>query len=276
MERKLLGKMIFAGQIVCVTGLHIGGSTSGIEIGGVENPVIKDPLTDRPFIPGSSLKGKLRSLSEWSLGLIEKHEKHGSYTAYDCHELKEDRPDPTSPSYKRWHNALVLGKLYGASSDDNKIRMAAGPSRLIVRDAFPTEDTLNVWETWLGTGIYTEIKTENTLDRITSEANPRPLERVPAGSTFDLSMVIDMYESEELDLLRLLFSSMRLLEQSSLGGSGSRGSGQISFEGIKLVWRPIEYYYTGSGEIPIPIQASKVADILPGLNQLTLNQLTSN
>ena len=84
----------------------------------MDNPVIKDPLTDRPYIPGSSLKGKLRSLTEWSLGLIAKHPKHKSYGAYECAELKQPRPEAASPDYQRWVNALIVGQLYGAASDE--------------------------------------------------------------------------------------------------------------------------------------------------------------
>ena len=76
MTYQLLGKYLFSGKIKCVTGLHIGGTSVGVEIGGLDNPVIKNPLTDMPYIPGSALKGKLRSMSEWSLGLIAPHSKH--------------------------------------------------------------------------------------------------------------------------------------------------------------------------------------------------------
>ena len=248
MKYQLIGKIILSGKILCVTGLHIGGTTVGVEIGGVDNPVIKDPLTDRPFIPGSSLKGKLRSLSEWSLGLIAEHKKHKGFMAYECPELKDDCPTSDERAMQRWKNALVVGQLYGAASDDNKIRVRCGPSRLIVRDSFPSEQTLQDWKAWLGAGVFTEVKTENALDRVTSEANPRPLERVPAGSTFDFSMLIDIYDSQDFRLIQDLLAALRMLEHSTLGGSGSRGSGQVKFKDLEMKLRPLSYYKTGEGE----------------------------
>jgi CRISPR-associated protein Csm3 len=253
MTYQFLGKHVLSGQIECVTGLHIGGTTTGVEIGGVDNPVIKDPLTEMPYIPGSGLKGKLRSLSEWSFGLIDKHSKHNSFAAYDCHELEQAAPIESEPAYMRWHAALVVGRLYGAASDSNKVRMATGPTRLTLRDAFATEDTKKKWEDWLGAGIYTEVKTENALDRVTSEANPRPIERVPAGSAFAFEMILDIYELDDRRLWPELWAAMRILEHSSLGGSGSRGHGQIRFADLKLVWRPVSYYQTGKGEQAIAL-----------------------
>lgn len=61
------GKFIISGILECVTGTRIGGTQEKFEIGGIDNPVIKDPLTDLPYIPGSSLKGKLRHLLEWAI-----------------------------------------------------------------------------------------------------------------------------------------------------------------------------------------------------------------
>jgi CRISPR-associated protein Csm3 len=224
-----LGKYILSGEITCLTGLHIGGSTTGVEIGGLDNPVIKDPLTEYPYIPGSGLKGKLRSLLEWKLGRITYHEKHKGFTACSCGECA----------------ACVI---FGASSDDTEVRLKAGPSRLTVRDAFPSETTKEKWLTWLGEGIYTEVKTENTLDRVTAEANPRPMERVPAGSAFQFEMIFDVYQPGDYLQLRELFSAMHLLEHSALGGSGSRGHGQIRFEKVVIAWRPVAFYTSGKAE----------------------------
>jgi CRISPR-associated protein Csm3 len=233
-----LGKHVISGEIVCETGLHIGGSTEGFEIGGVENPVIRDPLTERPYIPGSSLKGKLRHLLEWSLGAIEEHPKHGGYAAHFCGEC----------------DACVL---FGAASDDTDVRMKAGPSRLTVRDAFPTRETLDKWRTWLGEGIYTELKTENMIDRVTSKATPRPMERVPARSIFDFEMIFDNYHDDDVRLLRSLFTAMRLLENSALGGSGSRGHGQVCFKKLSVEYRPLAYYQNGTGAVPIQLPGKK-------------------
>ena len=64
-ELRLQGKYIIQGKIKVLTGLHIGGPTTGLNIGGVDNIVIKD-AKGKPYIPGSSLKGKMRSLLEYS------------------------------------------------------------------------------------------------------------------------------------------------------------------------------------------------------------------
>ena len=110
------GKYILSGKIKCLTGLHIGGTTTGVEIGGVDNTVIKDPLSEQPMIPGSSLKGKMRAMTEWQLGLIKMHAKHNSYGAYDCEDLLKLRAE--APNAERWDAAYVLGRLFGAASDD--------------------------------------------------------------------------------------------------------------------------------------------------------------
>lgn len=239
------GKYIITVLLEAVTGLHIGGTTTGFEIGGVDNPVIRDPLTDQPYIPGSSLKGKLRHLTEWSLGLIDKHPKHKVYGAYHCEDLKQPRP---SDNPARWDKVYLLGRLFGVASDDTQVRQTAGPTRLTVRDAFLTNNSVKDLQRILGEGIFTEVKTENSLDRVTSEANPRPLERVPAGSLFSVQMVLDRYTGDGTELLRQLFVAMRLLEDSTLGGSGSRGSGRVAFRRLRVAWRGLNYYLNGEPE----------------------------
>jgi CRISPR-associated protein Csm3 len=268
--QNLLGKYLLSGEIVCVTGLHIGGTTTGIEIGGVDNPVIKDPLTEYPYIPGSSLKGKMRALMEWTSGLIAPHPKHNGYSAYACEEIKHERAK--AKDVKRWDAAFAVARIFGPASNDTEVRTTAGPTRLIVRDAFPTKDSVEKWREWLGEGIYTEVKTENALDRITSEANPRPIERVPSGSAFKFEMIFDVYDDDDKRLLKHVFSAMQMLEHSSLGGSGSRGHGQIHFQGVKLTWRPLVYYQTGSGEKPVPLPGETVAEILKGFDQIAWPQ----
>ena len=109
-------------------------------------------------------------------------------------------PPETDADYERWRRSLLVGSLYGAASDDPIVRKRTGPSRLTVRDSFATEDTINDWKAWLGENIYTEVKTENTLDRLTAEANPRPIERVPAGSYFGFNMILDAYDLDGTQL----------------------------------------------------------------------------
>lgn len=243
---KFEGKYIITAQLEAITGLHIGGSTTGFEIGGVDNPVIRDPLTDEPYIPGSSLKGKLRHLTEWSMGLIDKHPKHKAYSAYHCSELKV-APEKAE-NRERWEKAYLVGRLFGVASDDSDVRQTAGPTRLTVRDAFLVENARKQIEQTLGEGIFTELKTENFLDRVTSEANPRTMERVPAGARFWVQMVLDRYAGDDTELLRQLFAAMRLLEDSTLGGSGSRGSGRVAFRQLRVIWRGLDYYLQGAEE----------------------------
>jgi CRISPR-associated protein Csm3 len=226
------GKYVITANLEAVTGLHIGGTTTGFEIGGVDNPVIRDPLTDRPYIPGSSLKGKLRSLLEWALGgknLTEKHPKHDIYGA--C-----------------WCGKCAACKLFGVASDDTKVRQEAGPTRLTVRDAFLTKPSVDKLQQFLGEGITTELKTENFLDRVTSEANPRTMERVPAGAMFSVEMIVDKYDSSDTNLLKSLFTALKLLEDSTLGGSGSRGSGKVRFCDARIAWRSKTDFYQNGGQ----------------------------
>jgi CRISPR-associated protein Csm3 len=268
MSSKIMGKYIVSGHIVCLTGLHIGGSTTGLEIGGVENPVIKDPITDQPIIPGSSLKGKLRSLTEWNFGLIEPHEKHKNYQAYACNELKEDPPTSNQAGYEKWQKALALARMFGAANDDSKVRFKAGPTRLTVRDSFLTTDSIENLQKFLGRGSFTEIKTENALDRVTSEANPRPLERVPRDSQFTLSLVLDKYEEDDHQLFRHLFAAMAILENSALGGGGSRGSGQIAFRDLQVLWRSTKDYENGSQGTDVELKGNTPEGILLDFDQI--------
>ncbi len=261
MNLEFKGKYLITGKLICETGLHIGGSTEGFEIGGVDNPVIKDPLTDQPYIPGSSLKGKLRHLLEWSTGKIEKHPKHKSYTAHFCGKC----------------DACVI---FGVASDDTEIRVKAGPSRLTVRDAFLTKEqdghapkrfySREELSQLLGEDLYTEIKTENTLNRVTSEANPRPMERVPVGAAFDVEMIFDVYHDGDKDLLKSLFATMHLLENSALGGSGSRGHGQVKFADLKAEFRSVDYYRGGDGIKEIKNLPTTVKEIVKQFNTLNL------
>jgi CRISPR-associated protein Csm3 len=94
----------------------------------------------------------------------------------------------------------------------------------------------------------TEVKSENAIDRITSQANPRTLERVPAGAKFRVRMVIDILRDEDKRLIPLVVQGMRLLEDAALGGGGSRGSGRVEFQTIRVVWRSRGYYAEGAAE----------------------------
>lgn len=205
------------GKIVVKTGLHIGAGNDKVEIGGMDNPIIRNPITREPYIPGSSIKGKMRSLLEWKLGVLK------NTNGKPCSCGKADCPI-----------CRVFGSANNSkTSDDAKSR---GPTRLIVRDAIlSAEDSKKLED---GKPIVEE-KSENSLNRITAEAMPRPIERVVPGVSFDFEMsyrVIDTEDGGETD--RKLFTSvvleaMKMLQEDYLGGGGSRGSGQIEFKDLK-------------------------------------------
>jgi CRISPR-associated protein Csm3 len=259
MTNRFIGKYIIGGKIEALTGLHIGGSTIGLEIGGLDNPVIKDPLSNQPYIPGSSLKGKLRSLLEWYWGLIEKNDKD-EFKPYSCEDLASNQ------------NSLKLARIFGPNSNESSVRTLAGPTRLTIRDSFLNKSSIENLTTKLGDDVYTEVKTENALDRVTSAANPRPLERVPKGTTFDICFILDKYEmkpdTSSRDLLQAIFTSMSLLEHSSLGGGGSRGSGQVAFRELKLTWRSAESYAKGDAGVSVELPAQTVDEILKNIDEI--------
>ncbi|MCD6487301.1 MAG: type III-A CRISPR-associated RAMP protein Csm3 [Syntrophobacterales bacterium] len=193
------------GKIAIVTGLHIGASNETIEIGGIDNPIIKDPLPESraPYIPGSSLKGKFRSLIEIKEGRFGKNG-----TPCDC-------GNPGCPVCPVFGTSAAVKK----SGD-------LGPTRIVVRDARLSKE----WKKRFEEGdLPMEIKYENAINRISGKANPRPLERVPAGVTFDFNISFKVFEDDPEDYFKTVLEAMRMLEMDALGGSGSRGCGQIKF-----------------------------------------------
>jgi CRISPR-associated protein Csm3 len=202
------------GKIAIITGLHIGASNETIEIGGIDNPIIKDPLpgSNAPYIPGSSLKGKFRSLIEIKEGKYVK-EGRGKGNPCDC-----GSPDcPVCP-------------VFGVSAA-SKHSEDLGPTRIVVRDAKLSEE----WKKRFEDGdLPMEIKYENAINRISGQANPRPLERVPAGVAFDFNISFKVFEGDPEDYFNTVLKAMRMLEMDALGGSGSRGCGQIKFAEVSI------------------------------------------
>lgn len=241
---KLIATLTVIGKIKCVTGLHIGGTKGGYEIGGVENIVIRDIYNDFPYIPGSSLKGKMRSLLEWAEGYID-----SEGNPYKGKEINKDSNG--KPILKKGDLDEPILLLFGAASEDER---PSGPGRLIIRDAFPDDETKEKMEKLEKTqGLpKVEIKTEVTINRISSESSGlRKIERVPIGSKFNFEMVYFLYDVDgvtlkDYDLIEYFFEGLRLLEISSLGGSGSRGYGQICFELDELLLRKAEDYKSGA------------------------------
>lgn len=222
-EFAFIGKYIITADLELKTGLHIGGTEEGFDIGGIDNPIIKDKVTGIPYIPGSSLKGKMRSLLEWAEGKVTIKDMEGLL----CQ-------DPKHP----------IGIVFGIAADKHKGDLP-GPTRLTVRDAIPDKSQVSQWEAALGDKIYTEVKAENFIDRLTSAATPRTMERVPAGSVFKAEFVYDLYQKEDRERLKLLFRGIRLLEDSYLGGGGTRGSGQVVFKNITITAKDRTVYVGG-------------------------------
>lgn len=209
------------GSLDLLSGLHIGGGNDAMHIGGIDNPVIKHPNTQQPYIPGSSLKGKLRSLLEWYFGLVEYNQ--GKPIGYK--QLSQVSPEQQEPTKN-------LIKLFGVSGGDNLTENEAreiGPSRLAFRDALISASWLD--EAKEKNWLLTEAKYENSINRITGTAtNPRQTERVPAGVKFDFNLQLKVLSGDdEASLVNTLLTGLKLLEQDALGGSGSRGYGRVKF-----------------------------------------------
>lgn len=243
-ELKFVGKLILEGDLHCETGLHIGAGKGSQEIGGADNPVVKDAF-GRPYIPGSSLRGKLRSLLEQSSGMAVPAELVyvSRRKGQEVRIHQSDRPDDDI--------CVLFGRNPGRIervTGDSIESSAATPSRLTVYDAPLDLDSITAPMRENLDDELTEVKSENAVDRITSQANPRTLERVPAGARFRIRMILDVLCEEDKSLVGRLLEGLRLLEDDSLGGGGSRGSGRIRLSNIRLAWRNREFYAAGASE----------------------------
>ncbi len=207
--------------LVLKTGLHIGAGDSEMHIGGIDNSIIKHPITQSPYIPGSSLKGKIRALLEWRSGAVT-----------------DGKPLSLEHLAKATDKSAVenILKLFGISADNQKEEeqmKRIGVGRLGFWDCALNEE----WEKRIrdDNQLLTEAKSENTINRITATAdNPRQTERVPAGAKFDFKLTLRQFEGDNEDLLALILKGLRLLELDSLGGSGSRGYGKVEFEQLTV------------------------------------------
>lgn len=211
---KLTNIVEIKAKLVLQTGLHIGAGDSEMHIGGIDNSVIKHPLTQSPYIPGSSLKGKIRTLLEWRSGAVQSAPL----------TLKDISKNPEEVK-----NILRLFGISGDAKNSEQEVAEIGVSRLAFWDCALNE----AWEKAIrdDNQLLTEAKSENTIDRITSTAgNPRQTERVPAGAEFDFKLTMRVFdEDDKQELLKTVLSGLKLLELDSLGGSGSRGYGKVKF-----------------------------------------------
>ncbi len=254
-----LGKLVLECEIQCRTGLHIGAGKGSLEIGGADNPVVKDAF-GIPYIPGSSLRGRLRSLLEQALGLWTPGELIflSKRRGQEVRIHQSDRPDDDI--------CVLFGRNPGRVERVNGEPIeaeTATPARLTIYDAPLLVDSITPQMRENLDDELTEVKSENAVDRITSQANPRTLERVPAGARFRLRMVLDILCPEDRPLLARVAEGLRLLEDDALGGGGSRGNGRVSFTGLTLTWRSKDYYAKGAEENQLLSSAD-----LRGLQQL--------
>jgi len=213
-------------RLTLLSGLHIGAGDNEMHIGGTDNPVLKHPITHRPYLPGSSLKGKMRSLLEWRSGAVQ--------------------PEALGwRDYQRAEGAQKAAvfdilRLFGVSGSDQLDEAQArelGPTRLAFWDCDLSEDWVKRVDE--ANQMFTEVKSENRINRITGVAeHPRNTERVPAGASFDFRLSLKVLDGDQ-DLLPMVLAGLRLIELDSLGGSGSRGYGKVRFDDLKLDGEPI-------------------------------------
>src|SRR5262252_5283071 len=243
-ELKLIGKLILEGEMHCETGLHVGAGKGSLEIGGSDNPVVKDAF-GRPYVPGSSLRGKLRSLLERSSGLAVPSELVylSKRRGQEVRIHQSDRPDDEI-CLLFGRNAGRMERVEGEAVESK----VASPARLTVYDAPLDPDSVTAQMRENLDDEITEVKSENAIDRITSQSNPRTLERVPAGARFRVRLVLDVLCEEDKALAARVLEGLRLLEDDALGGGGSRGSGRVRFANVKLVWRNRAFYSKGEAE----------------------------
>lgn len=204
------------GTILLQSGLHIGAGKDAVEIGGLDQPIIKNPRTNAPYIPGSSLKGKMRSLLEARLMGERPETRESIQKGKPCECGKRDCPV-----------CMIFGVSGSAKKEDT-----LGPTRILVRDALLIKEDMELFDKG---ELPMEIKYENSIDRLKGVAmNPRPLERVPAGVRFSFNIGFRVYKDDPEDLLEWVFRGLRLVELDALGGCGSRGCGEVKFQDIKI------------------------------------------
>ncbi len=204
-QKALKGKILITGSLKVLTGMHIGGSSDFAPIGAVDSPFIRDPFTNAPLIPGSSLKGKIRTLLAKS-----------TCDGYVLNDISDDKD--------------VVKRLFGASG-----KGFAVPARLQFFDLFLTQETIDAFN-GLDTDTYIgEVKFENTISRSSGVANPRQIERVPAGAVFAFKLVYNVEIMDEIEEdIKTLADGIQLLENDYLGGHGSRGYGRVKFENLTV------------------------------------------
>ncbi|MBW4595331.1 MAG: type III-A CRISPR-associated RAMP protein Csm3 [Brasilonema angustatum HA4187-MV1] len=300
-QKQLVGKVRVTSTLIVKTGIHIGGGGERLDIGGLDKPVIRNPLSRHPYLPGSSIKGKLRSILE---RLLEKplNRAGGSGTyRYESDDLvngyTEIKTDNSSilirfdgarncklsrifgsTGVNFWVNSDVANQerlervpnveaqmILRPSSEEHKfarfetqgekireeeireqyvkVKGRNAPARLIVRDCHLLEKSVDLLEQ-VDTGLYmTEWKFENGIDRVTAAANPRQVERVPAGAEFQFELIYTVEDAAQaIEDLQNIAIALAILEDDALGGHGSRGYGKVRFQNFEFSYRSLEQY----------------------------------
>lgn len=191
-----------------LTGLHIGGSSDSFDIGGADSTVIKNPLNHEPYVPGSSLKGKIRALLSYRYADVE-----GNKLVFN--------------------NTTIQSIFEPVENNSSEVLV----SRAIFRDAVLSSDSKNQLERHLGAGNYTEIKAENSINPLSGKAaNPRFIERIPAGVSFDGEIVLHVFDEDDEEALKAgILEGLKMLELNYLGGNGTRGYGRVKVKNTGFV-----------------------------------------
>lgn len=190
-------------KLELLSGLYIGGNDSGFDIGGADSDVIRNPLTNEPYIPGSSLKGKLKSLLKYHIKEVDRTEK--------------------DIIFKDSNITNIFKPI-----DEGNVKI----TRAIFRDLTLTKESKEELQNILGIGCFTEIKAENKVNPISGKSDsPRFIERVPAGAIFEGEIVLNVFDGDNKEIMmENIKKSLKLLEMNYLGGNGTRGYGRVKVE----------------------------------------------
>jgi CRISPR-associated protein Csm3 len=296
-QKPLLGKIRVTSTLIAETGLHIGGGGENLDIGGLDKPVIRDPLTQFPYLPGSSIKGKLRSILERLLNKpLNRTGGSGTYryesddledgftqindklliryegaktcqisrlfgsTGSDCW-IEKDNPEVKAlervqnvlSRYIAWVDNAKTGEFVENNSTElnqdkvvkefTKFKGRNCPARLIIRDSHLSPESAELLKK-VDTGLFmTEWKFENGIDRVTAAANPRQLERVPAGAKFNFELIYTVEDAQQaIEDLQNIAIALAILEDDALGGHGSRGYGKVKLQNFNFFYRSLDDY----------------------------------
>jgi CRISPR-associated protein Csm3 len=281
----IVEKVFLRGTFTALTGLRVGGTDQGLSVGGLQNIVIRHTLLNEPYLPGSSIRGKIRCLLERLQGRAG--HGHGDMIAFGPCD------DPTVRTVQLFGTEAAALAAGGAGKDASN-RTATIPSRLLVRDAVLKEESRKQLARLRGDLPMTETKTEVCIDRVTSAANPRTFERVPAGAQFDFELVLEVRAlpaskgtddprdkvlailnadrnegnrwGRDEDLTWLL-TGLDLLQDDALGGQGSRGYGRVKVVLEAPTVRTREDYLGGKPEQRLDLAKASLEGMFAALNK---------